>query len=369
MLLLNNPALYLKGTCEVTIKRPSDGQIVFQSNKVATNNFSSSVDMGEIRAGLGNPIAIQLPSNAAVNLDLTTADFSMQARAMQVGTEVAYNAIVPVCASIKASGTTLSLPDGASPVAMYGDAAPYAYVTYDGASDPGKAYTISNAGAIEGFTAVANSTYNVIYYEHRADSQYFAISSMIAPGIYSVSAKMAVFSTEGTNAGNRGSQVGWANYIIPRMQFGGDVATSGSQTDPATTALSGTALSYEEGVEAGACVDCNFPNLAYMTYEPLSFNANNAIVGMVVIGGTNLTLTVGDTMVIPLKYAMANNTLVQPNYNDITWTFNVVGTPAAFTFDHGVITAANAGTGTVTAQAPTGSGIDDCVIKVTVEAA
>ena len=27
MILLNNPYLYLKGTCEVTVKRPSDGQI------------------------------------------------------------------------------------------------------------------------------------------------------------------------------------------------------------------------------------------------------------------------------------------------------------------------------------------------------
>lgn len=365
MLLLNNPNLYLKGTCEVTVKRPSDGQIVFQSSKVATNNFTSSVDMGEIRAGLGNPIAIQIPSNAAVNLELTTADFSMQTRAMQVGTEVAYNAIVPVCASVTADDTTLTVPN-AAPVAMYGDGDVYCYVAYRGATDPGKAYVISDAGVVQGFTAVPGTTYNVIYYEQRADSQYFAISSMIAPGVYSVSAKMAVFSTEGTNNGNRGSQVGWASYIIPRMQFGGDVGTNGSQTDPATSSLSGTALSYEAAVSEGACVDCNFPNLAYMTYEPLTFNGNNAILGMVVIGGSNIAMNVGDSLVIPLKYIMNDNTVVQPNYADITWTFSAVGTPAAFTFANGVITATNAGTGTVTAKAPDGSGIEDLVIRVTV---
>ena len=365
MLLLKNPALYLKGTCEVTIKRPSDGQIVFQSNKVATNNFSSSVDMGEIRAGLGNPIAIQLPSNAAVNLDLTTADFSMQARAMQIGTEVAYNAIVPVCASIKADSTTLSLPDGAAPVAMYGDAAPYAYVAYDGATDPGKAYTISNAGAIEGFTAVANTTYNVIYYEHRADSQYFAISSMIAPGIYTVSAKMAVFSTEGTNAGNRGSQVGWANYIIPRMQFGGDVATSGSQTDPATTALSGTALSYDEGVEAGACVDCSFPNLAYMTYEPLTFNANNAILALAVVGG-NIEVVKDATVVIPVKYVMADGKLVQPKFSDLTITSAATSTASV---SNGVLTGVAVGTTTLSISVTDSSaGVDAITVGVSVVA-
>ena len=49
MKILNNPALFLKGTCEVTVKRPSDGRIVFQSDLVATNNFTTSVDMGEDR--------------------------------------------------------------------------------------------------------------------------------------------------------------------------------------------------------------------------------------------------------------------------------------------------------------------------------
>lgn len=366
MMLLNNPYLYLKGTCEVTVKRPSDGQIVFQSSKVATNNFTSSVDMGEIRAGLGNPIAIQLPSNAAVNLELTTADFSMQARAMQVGTEVAYNAIVPVCASVTASGATLSLPEGAAPVAFYGDAEAYAYVNFAGADDPGKAYLISDEGEIEGFTAVSGTTYNVIYYENRADAQYFAISSMIAPGVYSVYAKMAVFSTEGTNANNRGSQVGWASYVIPRMQFGGDVATSGSQTDPATTTLSGTALSYEQAVEAGACVDCNFPNLAYMIYEPLTFNGNNAIAALAVIGGDiDLVVGAGNAKVIPVKYVMANNTVVQPKYSDLTITS---GSTSTATVSNGVITGVAAGYTTLTIAGPSGSNVETITVGVHVTA-
>lgn len=363
MILLNNPYLYLKGTCEVTIKRPSDGQIVFQSSKVATNNFSTSVDMGAIRAGLGNPIAIQLPSNAAVNLDLTTADFSMQARAMQLGTELAYNAIVPVCVSIKASTTSLTVPD-AEPVAFYGDGKKYAYVTYAGATDPGKAYEITDAGVIQGFTSVANTTYNVIYYEQRADAQYFAISSQIAPGVYSVSAKMAVFSTEGTNNGNRGSQVGWASYIIPRMQFGGDASTNGSQTDAATTTLSGTALSYEEAVEAGACVDCNFPNLAYMTYEPLTFNGNDSIVAMTVVGG-DMSIAIGADKVIPVKYVMANGTIVQPKYSDLTITS---GTTAKATVSNGIVHGVAAGSSVLTIAGPSGAGLDNITVTVTVTA-
>lgn len=361
MILLNNQYLYLKGTCEVTVKRPSDGQVVFQSSKVATNNFSTEVDMSPIRAGLGNTIAIQLPSDSAVNLDLTTADFSLAARALQIGSEVAYNAITPVCATITATGGTLSLPSGANPVACYGDNDVYAYVNYAGASDPGKAYTVDDNGTIVGFNAVSGNAYNVIYYERRADAQELGISGMFAPGIYTVSAQMAVFSTEGANSGNRGSQVGWAYYYIPRMQFSGDASTNGSQTDPATSTLSGTALGYEEAAQDGACVDCNFPMLAYMTYVPLTFNGNNAISAMTVIGG-DMTVSVGEQVMIPVKYVMADNTIVQPSFDELTVT---IDNTSVATVTKARVTGATAGNATLTISR-TGGGVDPITVGVTV---
>ena len=359
MMLLNNPYLYLKGTCAVTVKRPSDGQVVFQSSKVATNNFNTEVDMSPIRAGLGNTIAIQLPSNSAVNLDLTTADFSLAARAMQVGSEVAYNAITPVCVTVKADSTALSV-DGANPVACYGDGDIYCYVNYAGATDPGKAYTMTDAGVINGFTAVANESYNVIYYERRADAQELGISGMFAPGVYTVSAQMAVFSTEGANSGNRGSQVGWAYYYIPRMQFGGNASVNGGQTDPATSTLSGTALSYEDAAKDGTCVDCNFPMLAYMTYVPLTFNGNSAIAALAVVGG-NISVEALDSVVIPVKYVMADNTLVQPKYSDLTIT--VADTTKA-TVSNGVLTGAAAGDTTMTIAGPSGSNVETITVGI-----
>lgn len=363
MKILNNPELYLKGTCTVTVKRPSDGQIVFQSSKVATNNFTTEVDMSPVRAGLGNTIAIQLPSNSAVNLDLTTADFSLAARAMQVGSSVVYNAIVPVCETITASGSSLSLT-GANPVACYGDGDKYAYVNFAGATDPGKAYTIGQGNAIEGFTAVEGTAYNVIYYERRADSQELGISGMFAPGVYTVSAQMAVFSTEGANEGNRGTQVGWAYYYIPRMQFSGNAGINGSQSENASSALSGTALSYEDAAQNNSCVDCNFPMLAYVTYVPLTMNGNNAIVGMTVVGG-NITIAKDDSMVIPVKYVMADNTLAQPKFSDLTITSAATSTASV---SGGVLTGVAAGSTTLTIEGPTAADLDAITVGVTVTA-
>jgi hypothetical protein len=298
--------------------------------------------MGEIRAGLGNPIAIQLPSDAAVNLELSTADFNMKGRAMQLGASLRYNAIRPVCTTVTASGATLALPAGAAPEANYGYSRAFAYVNYAGAADVGTAYDINENNEIVGFVATAGTVYNVTYFERQVNAQELAISGAFAPGIYHVSTQLAVFSTEGGNAGNRGSQCGWLYIYIPRMQFAANAETNGNQTDPATTILSGTALSYEEATGA-ACTDCSFPMLAYMVYVPFT-TSGNGIAGLAVIGG-GVTVAEGATAVLPVKYVMAGNTLVQPNYAKLDYA---VDAPATATVTNGVVEGVAAGTTTVT---------------------
>lgn len=341
MINLGNPYLYLKGTCNVNVRDIQTGDVVFASSKVMTNNINTEVDMGAIRAGLGNPIAIQLPSNSAVNIDLTTGDFDLKARGMQVGSQVSYNAIVSKCVSVTANGNTLALPAGSEPVADYGMNAAYAYVT--GGDNNGQAYLIGDDGAIENFVAISGTTYTVQYFERQANAQALPISAMFAPGVYHVTAQMAVYSTNGGNGENRGSQVGWAYMIIPRMQFSGNASTNGSQTDAATTVLSGTALSYEEAAKEGVCQDCLYPNLAYMTYVPMSL-ADGSITGLAVVGG-GVDLAAGATAVLPVKFVMRDNSLVQPNYSQLTYD---VEDDSVATVADGLVTAGNAGTTQVT---------------------
>ena len=343
MINLNNKYLYVKGTCNVNVSDVATGDVVYQSSKVQTNNFTTDLDMGAIRAGLGNPIAIQLPSDAAVNLELSAADFNLQGRAMQLGASLAYNGIRPVCATVTASGTTLELPEGAEPVANYGFDKAYAYVNYAGATDVGIAYEINEDNEIEGFIATDEGVYNITYFERQANAQELAISGAFAPGIYHVSTQLAVYSTDGGNAGNRGSQCGWLYIYIPRMQFSGNAETSGSQTENANTVLSGTALSYEAAAEGGACTDCSYPMLAYMVYVPFSV-AGNGLKGIVVIGG-GVTVEAGKTAVLPVKYVMDDNTLVQPNYAKLSFT-GATGTVA--TVAGGIVTGVGEGTTNVT---------------------
>lgn len=358
--ITNNPYLYLKGTCNVNVQNPSTGDVVYQSSKIATNNFTTETDMGAIRAGLGNPIAIQLPAGSAVNLELTTVDFSLQSRAMQVGSQVKYNGIAPVCTTVVAAGSILTVPN-AEPVAGYGFGKAYAHVNFAGAPDPGKAYEINENGQILGFAAAVGTTYQVIYYERRADVQELGISGMFSPGIYTVTAQMAVFSTEGANAGNRGSQVGWAYYHIPRMQFSGNANTNGNQSEAATSTLSGTALSFEDAAAQGVCTDCSFPMLAYMTYVPLVMDTENAIQGLVVVGG-EMEIAKGSSQTIPFKYAMIDETLVQPKYSDFNYSTSAEGTA---TVENGVVTGVSAGKAEITITNKTDSSIS-IVVPVTV---
>ena len=343
MIQLNNPYLYVKGTCAVNVSDVATGNVVFSSSKIMNNALTTDVDMGAIRAGLGNPIAIQLPSDAAVNLELSTADFNLMGRAMQLGATLRYNGIRPVCTTVTADGTTLTLPTGAEPVANYGYDTAYAYINYAGATDVGTAYAIGEGGAIENFVATAGTVYNVTYFERQANAQELAISGAFAPGIYHVSTQLAVFSTEGGNAGNRGSQVGWLYIYIPRMQFSANAETNGNQTDPATTILSGTALSYEEASEGGACTDCSFPMLAYMVYVPFT-TSGNGLAGLAVVGG-GVTVAAGATAVLPVKYVMADNTLVQPSYSKLDYA---VAEEATATVANGIVNGVAAGTTTVT---------------------
>lgn len=341
MIQLNNKYLYAKGTCNVIVSDPDTGNIDFQSNKVQTAQLTTSVSMNEIRAGLGNAIAIQLPTDSAVNLELTSADFSMSSRAMQLGSSITYNAAAPKCEVIVASGTTLTVSGTA--VAPQGFSKKIAYVN-DGTSDVSTAYEINEYGEAVGFTATANETYRVYYWIANPSAQQVTAYSVFSPAIKHVTMQIAVYSTEGTSSASQGSLVGWLYCIIPRMQFRAQADTDGSQTGNVTSMLSGTALSYDPEAEESICTDCGLSELAYWVYVP-NGDITQSIASLAVVGG-GLSLVVGNTAQLPIRFLMNDGTLVVPDYSLMSY---VSSGAAATVSASGVVTAASAGNVTITA--------------------
>lgn len=343
MIQLNNKYLYAKGTCNVVVTDPETGHVDFQSNKVQTSQLTTSVSMNEIRAGLGNSIAIQLPTDSAVNLDLTTADFSMSSRAMQLGSTVTYNAAAPTCEVITAASDTLVVSQTA--VAPQGFSSVICYVN-DGTSDASVAYSINESREVVGFTATANNVYKVYYWIANPSAQQVTAYSVFSPAIKHVTMQIAVYSTENTSSATQGSLVGWLYCIVPRMQFSAKADTDGSQTGNVVSELSGTALSYDPEADEAVCTDCGLSELAYWVYVPMG-SITQSIESLVVIGG-GLSLVAGNTAQIPVRFLMEDGSLVVPDYSLMSYTS--AATSTATVSNTGLVTAGTAGSTTISVQ-------------------
>ena len=335
MIQLNNKYLYAKGTCNVVVSDPATGNIDFQSNKVQTSQLTTTVNMNELRAGLGNPIAIQLPTDSAVNLELTSADFSMATRAMQLGSSVTYNAASPVCEVITANSNTLTVSNTA--VAPQGFSKKIAYVN-DGISSAPTAYEINASGEVVGFTATAQQKYKVYYWIANASAQQVTAYSMFSPAVKHVTMQIGVYSVENASSATQGTLVGWLYCVIPRMQFSAKADTDGSQTGNVTSVLSGTALSYDPQPNEAICTDCGLSELAYWIYVP-NGPTTQSIEDLAVVGGP-LLLYVGDSVQIPIRFLMNDGSLVVPDYSLMDYSG---GSPNVSISSTGVITGNSQG--------------------------
>lgn len=344
MIQLNNRYLFAKGTCNVVVSDPSDGHIDYQSDKVQTSQLTTSVSMNEIRAGLGNSIAIQLPTDSAINLELTAADFSLATRAMQLGSTVTYNAAAPACEVIAASTSTLTLTTASTPVAPQGFSKAIAYVS-DGVSDAATAYDIDNSKNIVGFTATPGKTYRVYYWLKNASAQQLTAYCVFAPAIKHVTIQIAVYSTEKVASASNASLVGWLYCIIPRMQFSAKADTDGSQTGNVISALSGTALSYDPDADVTVCTDCGLSELAYWVYVP-NGDVTQSIESLAVIG-SGLSIVNGASAQIPVRFLMDDGSLAVPDYTLMTYSSTPSGKVTIS--PSGLITATSTGNTTVTA--------------------
>ena len=308
----NKTPVYLKGTMDVWLFNPETFNLDFYSNKVKTNGLTTSTNMGEINGSLRNPVLLNLPDTAKLELAITNATSTLESRALSLGGELSYNGVIPVLENV-----TPTLENGQyvlrvsqTPVAPYGTEKRYCFI-----DKSGEAYTFAGeSNEVEGFTADVTKTYCVRYFVKAASAHQLRIASAFEPNIEICMIRMPLYTTNGTSS-TQGTRWGDRYIWIPRMQFTGNSPLKGDQTDPDAEELHGTALPYEEAAAEGVCIDESSFALAYMVDMPADGALAN-VAGLAVVGGT-VNLKVGETVTVPVKYVMDDGTLTQVDFDDI----------------------------------------------------
>ena len=331
MIKFTDKRLFVKGTGNCLLTDPATGKIVYQSDQFSSGNITTSVTMGEIRAGLGNPIVAMIPSDAGVAVEFTAADFSLYEKAAQVGADIAYGAPVPVAQTVTATGTTLTIDvtDGA-PVAALGFDTAYCQIQVVGSSSPiladGTAYEIAANGTISDFTATIGTTYKVWYYVSKATAQKATIGTLMDPKVLHFTASLPVYSSISSTT-NSGTRIGWLYITVPALKLQANANITGDQANADTTVITGQAISY-----SGSVVDANTDlcgdvgsDLAYYVYSPC--DDSEIVQGLAVVGGI-VSLAASSSKQIPVYFVMPDNSLVKPTSYSSGFTYTGSGLPS-----------------------------------------
>lgn len=303
--------IYAKGTMDVWLFNPYTFDLDYYSDKVQTNSLTTSVNMGEINGSLRNPVLLNLPDSAALELEITNAVSTLESRKMSVGGELTYNGIYPVIETITAFGGELTV--GVTPAAPYGTSAAYCFI-----DKSGTAYTIdTGTKRINNFTPEEGKTYCVRYFARAASARQLKIESVFNPDIEICMIRIPLYTT----AAGRGAKYGirWGDrYIwIPRLQNSGEINANGNQTDADAETLRFRALPYEEALDEGICLDESSFALAYMVDIPIE--GPWALVEGIAVPGGGVTVPLYESVKVPFVYVMSDGSLV-PIPNDEQFT-------------------------------------------------
>lgn len=371
MITFTDKRLYVKGTCTVTLQDIATGNYWYVSDKMQSGNVTISVNLNEIRAGLGNPIAAMIPSDSSMQVNMTMADFNLKVKAAQAGATHTYSAPAPKCVTVTATTTSLAVDvvTNGTPVAGLGMSTPKAYVQEVGAAsliaEDGIAYDINaSTGVISGFTATANKKYKITYMAQNVSAELVSIGSLLDPKVAYFTSQHAVFANE-SGVGTQGTRVGWLYVIIPCLKLQADASITGDQGTADTTIVSGQAIAYDPSVVPEACADCSSNNLGYYVYVPDNGAAN--IRGLAVVGGVT-PVTKSTSRQLPVRLVMGDGSLVVPVDTTTNFTYALSGAPSGTSISTaGLITAGStAGDCECTTTYTVGGVTFSCVSNVSV---
>lgn len=361
---IHRPARYAKGISEAYVMELGTWNILAHDNKFTDGNISISENAGEISGGLNNDLLLNIPDTRRLTGTFNAADYSMDVRAMQLGTKVQYNATILARENITASSTTLTLTG--TPVRGYFQSLDDKFFPCYVGEDSQNYGVDPTTKEVQDFTAEVGKTYCVMYYTKMASAEFMPIPTSGAPLTAMLVVKTPLYGENG--ASSRNSTLVAMHYYFVKAQFiGGDPGYNGSQTDASTTPWSFMAIADDTNMEE-MCSDCEGTKTVY-GYEvivPCGPDAKlSAVTNLVVVGGV-LPLTVGESKQTPVFYVMENGELVTPQYSDLVF---VSATPATATVSEtGMITAVAEGTTNITVTSKLKPTLKEASISVTVTA-
>ena len=346
-------ALFTKGIAYAEFFDVNNNNLLGYSPFATDFGLNGSMNDGDVEGGIGNQLIISLPDTSRLAVTCRTADSALNNMAMPIGQDLAGYGVVETLTAIAASGTSLSL---ANAVAPYGTDDVVCYILTSSGTDKaaveaasGVAHVVSG-GTIQGFTAINGNTYCVKYFINNSSADKLTIPAMFQPKVVRAHFAVNVYSQNGSGDAMGGTLVKIRHYYFPRYQFNAPLQVTESQTTPGTTDLSGRCLSYQQALEAGVCASENNAAYGFIVDEIVGSDTSTAKVeGIYFIGlGTNLQMTVGDSMAIPVKYAVNGMLTDISDMSKVTFTS---GTPAKADFANihsNVLTAAAAGNTVIT---------------------
>lgn len=350
-----DPYLFVKFAESVTLSDPATGEVLYFTSKPSDVAVNTSVSMGEIRAGIGNPVVAVLPSDTNVSVEITAADFNLRMRALQSGGLHGYGAPTLICVDVTATDATLMVNPAVTgtPVAGLGFDKPFCRIQTVGQGSAlitdGVTYEIDDDGSVTGFAATVGTTYKVWYWVNKASTEYVTISSNMDPNVVNCQIVQPVFANESGSADNTGTRIGSLVTVIPYLKLGANAGVTGNNSSNSTTSVSGMAVAYEDAVVGGGCSACNDAASALAHYLYVPCEEAGMIEGLTVIGG-NVSLPIETSAQIE-AWLVVNGSLVKPDAAFMTysgsWTGGASGGSVTQT---GLVTAPDAAsTGTFTA--------------------
>ena len=362
-----DPRLFVMGT-ELTMFDPATGNVVGYDNIGSDSAINYTFDLTEVVGGMQNQLVGLIPHTTRLTGTYTSQAFSLSQRALLTGGTLSNNAVVPVCETITASGSTLTVTNVPAKAQSQpaSDTLAWCQVRVHGA----ESYEGTNYGVdmttkqVQNFTATASVQYDVFYFTVWASGKQLALPGGANPSIVSIHQKWAVYA-EQNGTRSQGTLQGYLYVIVPRAMLNGDAGVNGNQTTNSTTTYSWRAIMGNDNMPI--CDDCDgaTADIAYYVYVPCG-NEYTDVVGIVVVGG-DMTMVAGTDAQLNIKLLYKDGTIATPTFTELTYLSATQG--VATISSSGVVHAVAQGTSNIMASYLSGGKTIIAKTTVTVTAA